>query len=273
MTTLVQGGLPIEATKPAPAPPAVEQSKPTRSLEAMIAIRHPSPEWATFFEVSSATGFSANRRADAIALGVWPSRGQMIHGFEVKRSRADWLKERDSPEKSDAIMTYCDFWWLVLASAKMAPASEVPPTWGILAANGDTLRVVRDAPKLEPQPLTRGFVAAMLRKITETTVPKSVLEERVAAAVAANAGCESYELRSAKQRVQELEKIIEDFQEASGISLNRYVGGRELGERVARLQTFSNVDGRDRLLQAKRHLEDLVGFIVRDLEVMAAVSK
>ena len=43
------------------------------TLAGLIAARYPPPEWAVFFEVSNATGYATSRRADAIALGIWPS--------------------------------------------------------------------------------------------------------------------------------------------------------------------------------------------------------
>lgn len=43
------------------------------------------PEWVFIPEFGIG---SDNRRADAFAMGLWPSRGLQLHGFEVKVNRA-----------------------------------------------------------------------------------------------------------------------------------------------------------------------------------------
>ena len=48
--------------------------------------RYCPPGWATIRECSDRTGYR-NRTADLIALGIWPSRGLEIIGFEVKSFR------------------------------------------------------------------------------------------------------------------------------------------------------------------------------------------
>jgi hypothetical protein len=64
-------------------------------VHAALAKKYPAPEYATFFEVRDAAGFDSKRSADVITVATWPSRGLAIHGFEVKCSRSDWLRELD----------------------------------------------------------------------------------------------------------------------------------------------------------------------------------
>ena len=253
------------------------------SPEAMLAARYPSPEWATFFEVQNGTGWEYNRpgrkarRADALAFGIWPSRGYAVHGFEIKRSRADWLSELADLTKSDAVGVYCDRWWLVLSEAKIALDSEVPETWGILAPKGAKLVALRDAPKREAVPLTRPQIAAILRQVGETTVPKSIvdkmIDERVEQAVKRAAPQYEYAQRARDQELDKLKQEVAAFHEASGLYIGQYTGGRSLGERVAKLSHFSSVTGPERLEQAKRQLLELVSFIDRDLGVISDLAK
>lgn len=77
-------------------------------LRAALRKRYSAPGWAVFEEIPNVTGYDADRRADALALGVWPSHGYVFHGFEIKSSRADWLRELQDPTKSDAFSKYCD---------------------------------------------------------------------------------------------------------------------------------------------------------------------
>lgn len=247
-----------------------------RSLEALIALRHPSPEWATFFEVQNGTGWtgpgrSRLRRADALAFGIWQSRGYAVHGFEIKRSRSDWLKELAEPEKADAVGAFCDRWWLVIEHRQLALDSEVPETWGILCPKGDKLVALRDAPKREAAPLTRAQLAAILRKVSETTVPKALVDKTI------NEKLEEERARAERnrswgdqQRDQELESLkreVAAFTEATGLHISSYGGGgKALGDAVARVRALSGVTADERLEQAKRHLLDLVRCIDSDME-------
>lgn len=149
-----------------------------------LRIRYPGPEWALFFEVANGTGAHTRRYADAVAMNLFPSRGLEIHGFEFKTSRADWLREIKNPSKAEAIFKYCDRWWIV-AWPDTIREGELPPTWGHIEFKNGKLRQVTAAPRLEPEPLSRSFVAAMMRRAGQadadtlrTMVNKEVVQIR-----------------------------------------------------------------------------------------------
>jgi hypothetical protein len=102
------------------------------------------------------------RTADALAVDLWPSSGHLVHGFEVKVSRSDWLHELKDPEKAEAFKPYCDHWWLVVPDASIV-RDDLPDGWGLLAVSNGSLRVRRRAPKLARQPMPFGMTAAWLR--------------------------------------------------------------------------------------------------------------
>lgn len=137
-------------------------------LEGMLAQRHCAPAWAFFPQVRNATGLQATvRTIDAIAMSLYPSRGLDVHGFEIKISRSDWLRELRQPEKTEEIARYCDFFWVV-APIEAIMRGELPPRWGQLVPGTGTLRVKQQAEKLEARPLDRLFIAALLRSYLET---------------------------------------------------------------------------------------------------------
>lgn len=140
--------------------------------------RYAAPEYAWFEEMRNGTGFSRkqDRTADAMAFGTWPSRGLLLHGFEVKVSRSDWLREKKQPEKSVELQRFCDHWWLVTTEGCVLDASEVPVTWGWLEWNGKKLVTKREAPLLEAQPLDRPMLASILRRAADLEALK--VEER-----------------------------------------------------------------------------------------------
>lgn len=131
--------------------------------------RYAAPEYAWFEEMRNGTGFSRrqDRTADAMAFGTWPSRGLLLHGFEVKVSRSDWLREKKQPEKSVELQRFCDHWWLVTTEGCVLDVGEIPVTWGWLEWNGKKLVTKREAPRLEAQPIDRPMLAAILRRAAE----------------------------------------------------------------------------------------------------------
>jgi hypothetical protein len=134
-------------------------------LYQLIVNRYPLPEWAVFSQVCEA-GAGGRRYMDAIACNLFPSRGLEIHGFEIKVSRADWIREKRCPEKADELARYCDRWWIVVPDKTIVDLKdgELPDAWGLLAVSGKSLRQIVKAPPLETVPLTRGLMATIFRR-------------------------------------------------------------------------------------------------------------
>lgn len=177
--------------------------------------------WAHFTEVRNGTGFARSvRSADAIAMSLWPSRGLEVHGFEIKASRSDWLRELKKPEKADEFIRYCDRWFVV-TEPNVVEKGELPPTWGHLERRGSKLVAVTDAPKLDAEPITRAFLAAILRAAgRRADVSPAEIED------ARKAGYEHAE-RNYKRRLESAEQIAEgfrtqarSFEQEAGVSLN-----------------------------------------------------
>jgi hypothetical protein len=205
------------------------------SLLNQLRERYKAPEWALFFEVANGPGATLRRYADAIAMSLFPSRGLDIHGFEIKANRGDWLKELKEPEKAEEIASYCDYWWVVSHDDKAVLKSEVPRNWGLLITKDGALRQVKGAERLDPKPLDRKFVAAILRRADEWTTVQLRDDARVVAAQQAGrlAGLEEAKEVSgyAKQELDELRKRLADFQQKSGINVDNYHYGN-IGEAV-----------------------------------------
>lgn len=117
--------------------------------------------------------------ADVVIVGAWGSTNHEIEGFEVKISRSDWLNEVKKPNKNDAIKQYCDRFWLVIADESMVKDGELPEDWGMMVVSGTGLKVVKKAPKLEPVPVTHGFLAMMMRSNQSNSIPMDVHTDSV----------------------------------------------------------------------------------------------
>lgn len=117
--------------------------------------------------VRSHAGFDARRTADFMAMDLWPSKGLALHGHEVKVSRGDWLTELRDPTKAEEFKRYMDRWWLVVPDASIV-RSDLPNDWGLMAVRDGSLRVIKPAPKLHPEPMPKTMTAAFLRAVAYT---------------------------------------------------------------------------------------------------------
>ena len=157
------------------------------ALLALLSERYPAPAYAMLSNVKNGTGWTRTERfADALAMGLWPSRGLDLHGFELKANRGDWLREMRDPAKADEIARRCDRWWIVCSDG-VALIDEVPQPWGLLVPREKRGKValvaVREAEKLDAEPLTRQFLAAILRRTAEASFPRASLEQEQAKAI------------------------------------------------------------------------------------------
>ncbi|CAH1670549.1 MULTISPECIES: hypothetical protein [unclassified Chelatococcus] len=136
------------------------------------------PSHRVFFEVSNDTGAQARRHIDAVAVGIWPSTGYEITGIEIKVSRGDWLRELKEPAKAQALMRFCTRWCLACPDGLVKP-DELPATWGMLTLKDGTIKTKVKPPKLDPEPLTPGFMMAVLRNAN--SVDMGLVDRLVAA--------------------------------------------------------------------------------------------
>lgn len=160
------------------------------------------PEWVVLTEVADRPGGAA-RYADAIAFNLWPSRGLAIHGFEVKVSRSDWLRELKDPAKAERIQSYCDYWWIA-APEDVVQDGELPDGWGLMVPNkGSRLRVVTRADKTDAKAIDRPFAASALRRAFQQSPVKASHDAALSAA--RREGQEE-----AKRTIEELKREIEN---------------------------------------------------------------
>lgn len=203
----------------------------------LIKRRHEGPGWSVFFEVANGTGAKATRRADAVAVGLWPSNKYEVHGYEVKDSRQDVRRELLDPSKSDGVGKYCDYWWLVVSDLKLTNGLMIPSQWGILYPKANVLRVHRKATKRRAKPVDRPFFAVLVRNATENSIPRTehqaYMEGEHVRLTAARQQERDRLAKHGDSRVKELNAIIDEFSAASGINLREgggFYGARHIGE-------------------------------------------
>lgn len=183
--------------------------------------RFPVKEYVVLTEVRDAAGHAARRSADAIAMGLWPSRGIELHGIEVKQGRADWLKEVKNPQKAENIFQYCDrFWLLAMEEMVVFSAEEIPRTWGYMQLVGSKLQIIKEAPLLSAKPISKTFLAALLKRATEGMIHPGTINDKLKEAQAE--GERLAELAATKElnTLRALKESVDIFEKESGIDLS-----------------------------------------------------
>jgi hypothetical protein len=234
-------------------------------LVELLRVRYPSRSHALLPQVRSETGSGSRdvRTADAIVMSLWPSRGIEMLGFELKVSKTDWRKELADPAKAEEIAQYCDAWWIV-APPGVVDVAELPKPWGLLvpSAARDCLVAAKEAPALDAKPLTKTFLASILRRAQEVVVPEARLEaeyERGRADGKKQADWESALLR----------KSVEEFERASGVCISSAWKGGRIGEAVAAVL----LDGSENALWTERYYRDEIeGLRTRALSIARSIQ-
>jgi hypothetical protein len=178
-----------------------------------------------------------NRRADAISVGLWHSRGHKIESFEAKASRRDWLLELQDPQKAEPAMAIADHHWLVTNPDVLQPG-ELPDSWGLLLSAGRRrhLRVEKPAPLLreEPTVIDRGLLANFIRHAATLSMSAEYdIRKRVRAEeqerVGSGADVRALERRAqlAEEHAQRLSDAYEEFKRTSGFDFLLWSPGAE----------------------------------------------
>lgn len=247
----------------------------TADLELLLERAHPSREWALLFQVPPRTG-GGTRYADAVALNLWKSRGYALHGFELKASRSDWLRELKQPEKSEEIIGSCDYFWVV-AAPDIVRVDELPPGWGLLEPaparrskevpdkavartleqqeeghpdRVDTskwvLRVSVKAERLKAKPLGRELFASLMRRAAEgldDAVARKTATERERIRLQAEERID-YQVQQHTARAQKYEQMIIEFKTQTGLEFTPWRGPSieiiQLAQRLHDLDRFGD---------------------------------
>jgi hypothetical protein len=200
--------------------------------------RYSRPHWVFLRELRNDTGFQSTRACDALAVGMYHSRGQLLIGFEKKVSRSDWLRELKEPAKAEAIAQFCDYWNVVIPDPSIVNLDELPPTWGLLYVKGSVIKILKDAPTLSPRPLDRGMLAAIIERSIEQAIKPYLITKEEAKQQELDAAFERGRLNAAREieMAEVLRSQVDAFEQASGLKISNYHGGRELGEQVAAIR-------------------------------------
>lgn len=149
----------------------------TQGLRRLLAEKHDvnevgmGQEWSLFYELRSGAGFGNSvSYVDAFALNLWPSKKHWRVAYELKASRADFLRELKKPEKRSWAMEISNEFWYVCYPGVAKP-EEIPQGCGLLLANKDLTKLQRSvvAPQRTARELTLSEVSAIARRSAQET--------------------------------------------------------------------------------------------------------
>lgn len=243
-----------------------------------IAAAHCPPEWACFRDVANATGWAGDRRADAVAMNLYPSRGLELRGFEIKVDRGDLRRELANPDKAELIAKYCNTWWLVVPKG-LCDKDDVPIAWGIMEVGEKGLRTKRAAVPRQADEVTtigRPFVAAIARaalkeigQLRKDWIPRTQIEERLEKRY--RDGVEAAP-REAKWKIEALTKRVNGARiilAALGIDIDAEEWSERLDADTGKMAAEALAIGRC-LMQKYRggaiHAHEQIGYAVANLE-------
>jgi hypothetical protein len=251
----------------------------SNDIRAALERRYAPPEWALFHEVHDRTG-SHQRSADVVAMNLYRSRGLEIHGFEIKVYRGDLLRELREPVKAENIGQFCDRWWLAVPADMEVKRDEVPASWGLIRVKGDECRVKWQAQKLPSIPLTRDFVAAMLRRAASAAAQLASITQKVAdvdkaLGVEWEKGVEFGRTDMARQTEYMKQQLaaVDRFQKETGIRIEDRWRYGNISAVVQALSMLSDQDNGLRSAHAQLvHIRDTVTNSVAVLDKLMAIE-
>ncbi len=151
----------------------------TNRIRALLVDRHKlnsqkkreRSEWALFFELRSGTGrknkalrkTEPHRYIDAFALNLWPSKKHRKIAYEIKVSRADFLKELKSPEKRQWAIEISNQFYFI-APQGIIMDDELPEACGLLEVTGDIIVDVKKAPLSDARDFSMTEMCAVARQ-------------------------------------------------------------------------------------------------------------
>lgn len=140
---------------------ATVQKEPVKAAAVIEAleVRYARPEWHVERELTL-----AGRRLDFVAFNLWGARAYRTVGFEVKVSRADFLRELADFRKSETWTHVVDQFFIV-APGKLIEPSELPEGWGLLELRGSKLFTKVQARIGAGATLPRELAARMLDRL------------------------------------------------------------------------------------------------------------
>lgn len=235
--------------------------------------KFPAEEYVLIEEVSNASGFSRSRSLDFMVINLWESRGLAVTGIERKSNRGDWLKEIKNPSKQERHFKHCEYFYLLTDREGVAKLEEIPDTWGWYHINGNgTCKTMKQAPKLNPLPIGKSLMCAMLRRAADkksyvhSDSMESVIQERVEKL---NTQTFDQNKRHAEEYRALFDKV-KQFESTSGVSISYKYGPNlvKIGEVVKVIMNHGVDNYKQNIERIERQLKNMHEGVLKNIETI-----
>lgn len=207
--------------------------------------QYPDGQFALMQEVSNAAGFDRSGSADFIAMSLWPSRGLTLEVIELKSYRGDWLNELRNPRKQETFFKHADYFWLLTIDETIASIEEIPSTWGWMCIKGKKITIKKNAPKLEPEPINKSFLAALLKRASckKDWIHKDMIEDRVTEEVDRRVKSKNSNEQYFKDAYDDLQSKVKEFERESGLQITYgWHKGRTYAKAIKTIETCGEIE-------------------------------
>jgi hypothetical protein len=147
-----------------------------RELIDLIKFRFLGDKYVVLEKVANKTGAWTDSWVDAAVFALWPSEGLIRKAFEVKCTRADFIRELGNPTKNEwARKSFHEFWFV--APTNVIKESEIPEGCGWMRPHGQTLATIVHAKRHEAE-LNDSLLASFMRSAHKQIVADRKAEIR-----------------------------------------------------------------------------------------------
>lgn len=204
-------------------------------LKERLAARYSQPEWFFVPEVPNGTGTRKSRTIDGMAFGVWGQNE--VHAFEIKVSRSDWLRELDNPSKAAFFAKHCHRFFIV-ADSGVVKAEELPAEWGLMEPSRSGLKIRIAATLMNPERPDFPFIASIIRRIVSTESRNARSSKEYAKGIETGRKESAAEAARLQKEIDQYRTSVAQFEEAAGIRIPLWDGGRDRGITFRQYETF-----------------------------------
>lgn len=213
--------------------------------------------------LTEVTAPGSTRRADAVHIGLWQSRGGgRIDVCELKVDKGDWRRELDNPGKAEAWWPYCNAFWIVAPSTDIVPPDELPDKWGLMVPNprrGSRRFKVIVKPEEREAKLTTDLLRTLLTN-TETGKTHALREQRDQLWAQHQEQLRRAQRENSGLTAQDRERleILKRLEGALGMPLDRYPWRSGITPEGAAEALKAFMQGAAAVEQAKRRTENIL---------------
>jgi len=161
----------------------MDTKQKTAKIYELLNARYSGRDWIHIQECRFSTGYEGHAQRQFDFFVISSRAGNITYGFEVKASRADFLKDLADKDKQFALRMYSNYFYYVCPK-DMIKIEEIPEWAGLMYANlegmlykqndGKEIMLnpnvynVKTAPYFQRAQPHWGFVAQVIRNLDET---------------------------------------------------------------------------------------------------------